>query len=112
MINIHTEQESGFVHTGWVRDVYPTKATAEEALTRGGLFIEEADGEIVGTAIINQSQADVYKDALWQYQAPDESIMVLHTLVIDPYIKGKGFGKKFVEFYEEYARENGYKRTK
>lgn len=35
--------------------------------------------------------------------------MLLHTLVIDPYIKGRGYGKSFVGFYEEYAKENGCK---
>lgn len=33
--------------------------------------------------------------------------MVLHTLVISPCRAGKGYGKAFVAFYENYARENG-----
>ena len=105
--HIHTEEENGAVSIGWIRDVYPTKETAKDALLRNDLFVEEADGEIVGTAIINQIQVDIYKDAAWQYEFPNEKIMVLHTLVIDPYVKGHGFRKKFVEYYEQYARENG-----
>ena len=50
---------------------------------------------------------DVYKDAPWQYEAADEQVMVLHTLVIDPLRKGQGLGKIFVRFYEDYARKNG-----
>ena len=34
---------------------------------------------------------------------------MLHTLVIDPEVSGRGYGKQFVAFYEEYARENGCK---
>ncbi len=33
--------------------------------------------------------------------------MVLHTLTVDPLIKGHGYGRKFVEYYENYAKERG-----
>ncbi len=105
--HIHTEEEAGHVKIGWVRSVYPTRITAEEALERGDLFIAEHDGKAVGTAVINQIQVDAYAGAPWQYDAADDEIMVLHTLVIDPYTKGQGFGSSFVEFYEKYALENG-----
>ena len=61
----------------------------------------------VGAAIINQTQVDVYADGCWQQDAPAEEVMVLHTLVISPKQAGKGFGKTFVHFYEQYALENG-----
>ena len=32
--------------------------------------------------------------------------MVLHTLVVDPTLAGKGYGSRFVRFYEQYAAEN------
>ena len=105
--HIHDAQEKGTAYTGWVRDIYPTKATAEAALLRNDLFVEEADGSIVGTAIINQIQVDIYKKAVWQYEVPDAQIMVLHTLVIDPYVKERGYGKSFVSYYEQYAKEQG-----
>ena len=35
--------------------------------------------------------------------------MVLHTLVIDPDKRSMGYGKRFVDFYENYAREKGWK---
>ncbi len=105
--HIHTEQEKGTVYTGWVRGTYPVRKTAEDALLRKDLFVEEVDEKIVGTAIINQSQGDVYREVPWQNELPDEKIMVLHTLVIDPYEKGHGLGKFFVEYYEQYAAECG-----
>lgn len=104
--HILKEQERGNVSVGWVRDIYPTKATAESALFRNDLFVEEADGKIVGTAIINHIQPDTYNKVVWQYDADDKDIMVLHTLVIDPYSKGKGLGKIFVKFYEQYSLEH------
>ena len=86
---------------------YPVRATAEAALERGDLFIEESDGQPVGTAIINRIQVDVYRNAEWQYPAPDDQIMVLHTLVIDPRAKGRGLGRAFVDYYEQTARDCG-----
>ncbi len=33
--------------------------------------------------------------------------MVLHTLVVSPKVKGKGYGSKFVDFDEQYALDAG-----
>ncbi|MBR4168265.1 MAG: hypothetical protein IKR47_00885 [Lachnospiraceae bacterium] len=32
---IHDEEEAGRITTGWKREIYPTRKTAEEALDRG-----------------------------------------------------------------------------
>ena len=104
---IHTAEEAGEATIGWVRGVYPTEKTAQAALLRGDLFVMEDNGRIVGTAIINQLQCDGYETAAWEYPAVDHEIMVLHTLVIDPASAGCGYGKAFVGFYEDYARQNG-----
>ena len=102
----HTEIEAGRLSVGWIRSIYPRRKTAEAALERGDLFVAEDDGEIVGTAIINQRQEEVYAGASWEYPAPDDQVMVLHTLVIAPKHAGKGYGKAFVRFYEQYAKEH------
>ena len=100
---IHTEEEAGRTSIGWIRGVYPTGKTAEASLLRGDLFVAEDGGTIVGAAIINQQQVDVYEGADWEFPAEDTEVMVLHTLVISPKAAGKGYGKAFVRFYEEYA---------
>ena len=104
---IHTAEENGLVTIGWKREIYPTAATASMALDRGDLFVEEDEGEIVGTGIINQQQVESYYGANWRYAASDDEVMVLHTLVITPKAAGKGYGRKFVAFYEDYARSHG-----
>ncbi len=104
---IHTEEESGRTTIGWVRTVYPTRKTAEDSVRTGDMFVEEVDGQIVAAARINQDQVPEYSDAAWQYDVPEEQVMVLHTLVVSPEIKGRGYGTKFVEFYEQYALEHG-----
>lgn len=104
---ILTEEERGRAKIGWVRGVYPTRATAEAALEADELFVEEADGRVVGVAIINGKQVDAYAGAPWMYDVPDSRITVLHTLVIDPLAAGRGLGTAFVSFYERYAAERG-----
>ena len=106
---IHTDEEAGRTTIGWLRGVYPTQATAEAALVRGDLFVLEDDGRLGGAAIINQSQCDGYETANWEYPAQDSDVMVLHTLVIDPSVAHRGFGRAFVSFYEQYASEQGCK---
>ena len=100
-------EEAGPAQVGWVRGVYPVRSTAEAALERGDLFVEKADGAVVGTGIFNRLQADVYAGAPWQYDAPDDQIMVLHTLAVDPQAGKRGLGRAFAAFYEQYAREHG-----
>ena len=104
---LHSAEEAGQVTIGWIRGVYPTEDTARQALERDELFVEEANGKIVGAAILNQRQMDAYYEAEWRYAAKDQDVMVLHTLVISPEESGKGYGKNFVAFYEDYARAHG-----
>lgn len=104
---IHDAEEAGKITTGWLRDVYPVRATAEAALQRGDLFVMEEENKVYGAALINQIQVDVYQQAPWKHDMPDEQVCVLHTLVISPKASGKGLGKQFVQFYENYALERG-----
>ena len=104
--DIHTCEEEGKTVIGWIRDVYPTKATALSALERDDLYVGEDNGEIVGAAVINKIQVDEYKYGRWEYDVADEKVTVLHTLVISPKKSGKGYGKEFVGFYEDVAQLN------
>lgn len=105
--HIHSEEEAGRTTIGWVRDIYPTRATAEAALERNDLYVAEQDGAVVGTAILNHLQGDEYIDAPWQFAADDDHVLVMHTLVIDPAAKSHGIGTAFAQFYERTAREQG-----
>ena len=104
--NIHTAEEKGLTATGWIRNVYPTRKTAEDALSRNDLFVIKDNGKITATAIINQIQVAEYKNASWKHTVNENEVMVFHTLAVDPLEKGKGYGRAFVSFYENYARQN------
>ncbi len=102
---ILTKEETGGATIGWVRGVYPTESFANKALAAGDLFVLEDGGKICATARINQVQVPEYRNADWRYaDVPENEIMVLHTLVVDPLCAGGGFGTAFVSFYEQYAK--------
>ena len=105
--DIHTEEEKGNLTIGWQRGVYPTEKTAADSVAKGDMFVCERDGHVVAAAKINKEQVDVYADGKWEFEADDEKIMVLHTLVVSPSVQTSGIGKEFVKFYEEYSLAEG-----
>ena len=95
--------------TGWLKGIYPVEATARAALGRDDLFVCIEDDKVVASAIINRTQVDVYADCKWSLECEDDEVMVLHTLTVEPACARRGIGRKFVAFYEDYARRNGCK---
>ena len=104
---IHDAEEAGRLTTGWLRDIYPTEETARAAVRRGDLYVLTDHGRVIGSGIINRIQVDVYEGAPWRYPAPPGRVCVLHTLVISPQEAGKGYGRTFLRYYEQYAAEHG-----
>ena len=104
---IHTEEEAGRAEIGWVRGVYPTRATAEDSLERGTLYVLEDGGRIRAAAKIDHEQVDRYALANWIYPAEGREVLVLHTLVVHPRAARRGHGRAFVAYYEEEARRRG-----
>ena len=103
---IHGEESLGKITTGWLKGIYPVKSTAQNALEKDWLFVAEEDDKILSAAIINKYQGPIYEEATWEYEAGEEEVMVLHTLVVSPSSKQQGIGTKMVAFYEQYARDN------
>ncbi len=104
---IHTEEEENRMSIGWVRGIYPTEDTAQRAMGRGELFVGIDEGKIAAAAIINHEQVPEYENCSWAYKAVPSEIMVLHTLVVHPACSGRGYGRGFVQFYEDYALQHG-----
>ena len=105
---IHDEEEAGRATIGWIRAIYPTRATAEIAIRRGTMYVEEIDGRVVAAAKIDQEQVPEYADAAWTADAPEDRVLVLHALVVDPAESGRGHATAFVRFYEDFAKKRGF----
>ncbi len=103
----HDAEEAGLTTIGWVRGIYPVRETAEASLERDDMYVAEYYGRVVAAGIINKIQVNVYLDCDWDYAAPDDKVSVLHTMVVDPDMRGNGIGPAFAEFYEELSREQG-----
>ena len=104
---MHDAKEAGLICTNWKRGIYPSRATALSALKQDSLFVMEENGRLIGSAIINREQRDIYAGAPWEHIVPDEQVCVLHTMMVLPEESGKGHGGEFLVFYEEYARQHG-----
>ena len=100
---LHTLEEKKVIRTGWIRHVYPTRATAEAAMALGTLYVLEDEGAVRASAKIDQEQPESYSRANWTLQAEPSAVLVLHTLVVDPTIARRGYGRAFVRFYEQEA---------
>ena len=105
--HVHDGEEAGRTTIGWIRGIYPTADTVRTAIGRDDLFVMEEDGALVAAAIINQVQVPEYADCPWADDPPPEEVMVLHTLAVDPPALGRGYGRAFVAFYEDYALSHG-----
>lgn len=104
---LHDLEEQGLSTTGWQRKIYPTRNGAKAAVDAGEMYVLEAEGSIVAAAKINQEQEPDYVKVKWDRKASVNEIMVIHTLVVDPSYRGKGYAKSFMEFCESFAREKG-----
>ncbi len=105
--HIHDREEAGEIAVGWRRGVYPTRETARNAVLLGDLFVLEDGGRVVAAGRINREQLPEYSSAGWKHRAADNEVMVLHTLVVESSAGRHGYAGAFLDFYEEYARENG-----
>lgn len=101
--DIHTEEEAGRLTIGWVRGVYPTAETAADAISKGEMYVMEDEGKIVAAAKINHEEDPSYAAGSWEFDAPKDEILVIHTLVVSPAAMSKSYGKQFIGFYEQMA---------
>ena len=81
-LDIHKVESEGKAFIGWLPGVYPVRATAEAALSRGDLYVYEDGGEVLASAIINRTQMDVYEGVAWLYPVQSDGAAVLHTLAV------------------------------
>jgi hypothetical protein len=70
--HIHDSEEAGQAVVGWKRTIYPTRGTAEEAVARGEMYVEEDGGTVVAAGRLNQRQEEAYASGDWHFDAPEQ----------------------------------------
>lgn len=94
-------------YTNWKIGIYPTIHDAERGVAEGTMYVLEEEGELCASMILNQNQAEHYKQIDWQYDAKPEEVLVIHTLTVPPEKARKGYGKAMVDFARMFGREHG-----
>lgn len=105
-------QQTHTAYTGWRLHVYPTRATAEQALSAGTLYVMEQHGEIVASMIASQNQPAKFRDVDWQYPAQNDEVLVLHLLCVRPSHARQGIGQAMVRHLMQEARSLHYKAVR
>lgn len=84
---------------------YPTRVTLEEAVTRRDLFVLEEDGAVVGAVVLNELAAPEYGAITWTTSEP---ALIVHGLVLEPALQGRGLGRAALQVCEEHALRGGH----
>ena len=82
---LHEKEHGAF--TVFQEGVYPTRADAAKALSKGALHVYEENGDILGSITA-------------------EKVMVIHLVMVCPEAAGKGIGSSLVKYAMERARQH------
>lgn len=105
------EKEHG-AYTVWKTGVYPTRSTAEKALSEDALYVMEQEGEIYASIIADSVQPKEYSRIDWKYHAEPKEVLVIHLLCVRPSKAGHGIGKDMVQFIIEMAKSMNCKSVR
>ena len=92
-----THEQAHTAYTSWKLGVYPTRATAEQALSDGQLYVMEQDGDLCAGMIASPNQPDKFLSIPWKYPAQPEEVFVLHLLCVRPTWARRGVGQALVQ---------------
>lgn len=92
-------------YMSWIKGVYPTKKTADDALTLDKLYVFDSNGKIAGSVILDCIQGADYELLNWQTKDDTREALVIHTLCVAPDFMGMGIASEMLTFAKELARE-------
>lgn len=84
---------------------YPNPRFLKKSMEKGELYVFTCEQPVVGAVVLNSEESEEWALVPWQYAAP---ALVIHALVLDPSVQGRGLGSQALDWIERFASENKY----
>lgn len=99
--------DSGINYAGWKRGVYPVVEIAEKGVESGDMYVvrQKSDGKAVASFILRYDLPWYFSAAGWE-NLEQESVLMIHTLIVSPKAKSGGVGRHVLAFMEDYAHKH------
>ncbi|MBT2759164.1 GNAT family N-acetyltransferase [Mesobacillus foraminis] len=85
-------------------DQYPNKEYFQECIDDKTLYVLTREKEILGHVVLNEWEAEEWSTISWTGKNP----YIIHSLMIDPSVQGRGLGTEFLKLCEKKGAEKGY----
>lgn len=85
---------------------YPTVETVKQDIEDKNLYGYYEGEKCVGAVSINTHQDEEYKEIDWK--GPDENVIVIHRLAVNPDFQAKGIARLLMDFAEDFAKKENY----
>lgn len=92
-------------YTVFKEGAYPTRKDAARALLNKALYVYVDQGAVAGSIISDGRQPDEYGEISWPSQAAPEQVAVIHLLMVNPRMAGKGIGSALVNHAIKVAEQ-------
>ena len=91
-------------YMSWIKNVYPTKNTAADALSLDTLYVYESNKKIAGSVILDCIQPEEYTKIPWNTSLDSRQALIVHTLCVDPNCMGMGIATEILSFAKKLAK--------
>lgn len=87
-------------------EIYPTLGKLQADIEKKELFLIKDQGKILGIIVLTEFMDKEYIPIHWMTKNGNN--LYIHRLAVHPLVWGKGYGKKLMDFAEDYARLNNF----
>lgn len=82
------------------------KQDVEDKTLYGYYDNDNENQKCLGAVCISKHQDEEYKEIDWK--GPDENVIVIHRLAVNPDYQSKGIARLLMDFAEDYAKKKNY----